>query len=255
MEINYNVFWQGFTQATCVKWGCWCEAPRIGSWILEPVNTWTNLSFIFFGIFILQRALVKKREDHLLINPFFTSVFGLGMIFLGIGSGFFHASRTFLGEWVDILGMYVVSMYFLLFNFIRTRQIDEKTFLSLYLAGLALGGAIIYFLPRFAIVFFGAQLAFTFFHCIYIQRKLNHSVELKYFFVASITFVIAFSAWILDRQRVVCFPYAHMNGHGIWHLLNGFAAYMVYRFFVSDKRQHTQARTVLKKLEENPHLH
>ena len=234
--------------------GCWCEAPRIGEWILEPVNTWTNLSFVFFGIFILQRALVKKRADHVLTNHFYTTVFGLGMIFLGLGSGFFHASRTFLGEWIDILGMYIVSMYFLLYNFVRTKHLDNQKFLTLYLTGLTIGGAIIYFFPRFAIVFFGMQLAFIFIHCLVIQRKFNHHVQMKFFYWAAGLFIVAMTSWILDRTRVVCFPYANMNGHGIWHLLNGVVAYLVYRFFVSDKGVSPSGK-VFKRPEEHPHLH
>ena len=40
--------WSTWRPASCLS-GCWCEAPRTGSWILEPVNTWTNLVFILAG--------------------------------------------------------------------------------------------------------------------------------------------------------------------------------------------------------------
>ena len=46
----------------------WCEAP-VCSWITEPANTWSNLAFIFMGIFIWYIASHKNQKTAKMFGP------------------------------------------------------------------------------------------------------------------------------------------------------------------------------------------
>ncbi|MEO8348551.1 MAG: hypothetical protein ABI610_06525 [Acidobacteriota bacterium] len=47
-----------------------------------------------------------------------------------------------------------------------------------------------------------------------------------------IVFLVAFAFWWLDKARVLCSPGNHwISGHGVWHLLNALALYLVYLFY------------------------
>jgi tetratricopeptide (TPR) repeat protein len=104
--------WTKFTPATCLP-DCWCEAPRIGSFILEPVNSWTNFIFVLLGLFLIFfDKKIPYGSNFLSMNRGYSRVYGSALIFLGFGSFLFHASQTFVGQWFDVFGMYLVSAFF-----------------------------------------------------------------------------------------------------------------------------------------------
>jgi hypothetical protein len=84
---------------TC-PWSGWdppalsfCEA-ALCAWIKTPANTWSNLAFIFVGIYILIHEIKQRRLD----------LIGYGPMCMGVGvfSFLYHASLTRLGEIGDI---------------------------------------------------------------------------------------------------------------------------------------------------------
>lgn len=68
---------------------------KLDRWIREPQNTVSNLAYIYVGLAV---CLASRR--------LLSRSFGVAGIFLGIGSGLYHASL--LPEWrlLDILGVY-----------------------------------------------------------------------------------------------------------------------------------------------------
>lgn len=72
---------------------------KLDRFLREPQNTVSNIGYIVVGVIVLftsQRRLSKS--------------FGLACVFLGVGSGCYHA--TLLPEWrlIDILGVYAALM-------------------------------------------------------------------------------------------------------------------------------------------------
>ena len=46
------------------------------------------------------------------------------------------------------------------------------------------------------------------------------------------TFLLAFGIWILDVKEIVCDAKNHfLQGHAVWHVLNAFCFYFLYRFY------------------------
>ena len=108
--------WRTWKGATCLP-DCWCEAARIGHWILEPVNTWTNLAFVFAGLyFIIKQSKFITNKGPLSSNSSFPLIYGFACVFVGMGSFFFHASQTFIGQWFDVFGMYLVAVFYIFYN-------------------------------------------------------------------------------------------------------------------------------------------
>jgi len=98
-----NIY-EGFKPASCLP-DCWCEMPRIGQYILEPGNTWSNLAFIFCaGIVWFYFKEFPRRK-------FAASLFA----FLGLGSMAFHGTQTFIGQTIDVLAMYMLVSFFIFY--------------------------------------------------------------------------------------------------------------------------------------------
>ena len=81
-------------QPSC-PWANWarpnvkyCE-PNACSWITTPANTWTNLAYIFVGLWMLYDAKTRTKNA----GPTLYSI-GWAIVFVGITSFFYHASYT-----------------------------------------------------------------------------------------------------------------------------------------------------------------
>src|SRR5688572_22117478 len=87
----------GWKPASCMPDGCFCEAIRDGV-IRQPLNALSSLAFVIVGVLVV---LAMRRM----------SVFALAMAVIGFGSAFYHASLGFVGQFVDVTGMYLIATY------------------------------------------------------------------------------------------------------------------------------------------------
>lgn len=229
--------WTTWKPATCLP-DCFCEAARTGSWILEPVNTWTNLFFMLAGIFFILRAQrLTTKTNQLNSIPLFPRLYGFAMIFVGLGSFFYHASQTFVGQWFDVFGMFLISMFYVFYNFYRINWIQKKQFFIYYLISCIFLGVIIIYFPEARRWLFGISLAFILIQSIWIQKRFPTLINRNYIVGALVSYLFAQTVWVLDKHKIWCDPYAWMNGHGIWHIFSGLAAVLIYFYFQSEKQQ------------------
>lgn len=94
--------------------------------IREPQNTVTNLAYVFVGIAALALGFgVLERS------------FGLAGVFLGTGSGLYHASL--LPEWrlIDMMGVYAILFALALIGFVSVTEIHLPKLRQLLVAGLS----------------------------------------------------------------------------------------------------------------------
>lgn len=118
----WTTFFQGYyTDAEKVDTtekilGDYCENGGITDlnlFILTPVNTWSNYSFIFFGSLQIALALFSyqnsdeftssKMSNQVKKNPAWLIYHGILLIWGGLGSFAMHASYTDMGHLVDII--------------------------------------------------------------------------------------------------------------------------------------------------------
>ncbi len=83
-----------------------CERAAPGSWLLQPVNAWSSLTFAVAGAWILMRA---HRGEHGR-TPELT-VFGLAVAANALGSFVYHGFGTATGHWAHDVGIYAVLAF------------------------------------------------------------------------------------------------------------------------------------------------
>lgn len=75
-------------------------------------NTWSNLAYVFVGLYAIAIALNDRRQawprgaGYIVQTPALTGLFGVACCYLGFGSGIFHASLTRWGQQLDVASMY-----------------------------------------------------------------------------------------------------------------------------------------------------
>jgi hypothetical protein len=88
-------------------------------------NTWSNYGFVVVGAYALALAWLDSKREHdaragyIVKNPIYGALFGTGCIYLGIGSGFFHASLTRWGQQLDVASMYAALTALIAMNLER----------------------------------------------------------------------------------------------------------------------------------------
>ena len=201
--------------ASCMPDKCFCEAIRGGA-IMQPANTWSSLAFVIAGAAVLLRARnVQSR------------IFGAILIFLGIGSAYYHATLTFSGQFIDVLGMYLVATLLLFHAIDRRAKVSPANLAVMYVVTNILLASILYWIPFVRRAVFGVIIL------LFIALERAHARKL---IRAVGVLAFAFVIWILDYYRIACDSSSVLQGHALWHILGAIASWLVYTDYLAGDR-------------------
>lgn len=213
--------------ASCMPDGCFCEAIAAHGF-KQPANTWSSLAFIVVAVLVLLRWAKDRRVSSQPMSP---ALFSFTLLVIGLGSAFFHATLSFNGQFVDVLGMYLIATFALLYGIDRLENIGNRVFVIAYLATNMVLAAILYWAPVLRRVVFGLLIAAVLGVEIAISRRSGSRRGLRNLRVAVMLLAIAFVIWILDYTRLVCRPDSWLQGHAVWHVLGALAAWYLYLYY------------------------
>ena len=113
----------------------WCERVS-GGLFREPINTLSNLGFIFVGLFIFWTL---SNDENNSSNPFIginkiSVLYASVVVYLGPGSMLMHGTNSEWGEWADNLSMIMYIILPWLFNIYSMSKWSINQFLRTYLA-------------------------------------------------------------------------------------------------------------------------
>lgn len=222
-------FWYDMAQ----KYGApdikYCEQ-TICSFISEPANTWSNLAFVFVGIFIAFHFKEKVKN----MSPALKA-YGWNTVAVGVSSFVYHLSNNFVTQYFDFLGMYAFAGLLMFYHLEQLKLLSGETLLRNYLLS---------FIP-FSLVFFvfranGIPVQFSVIAVVIVVlvtkiilvRKYRPSFKL--FFYALIPFLMAATFQIMDIKRVACNPQNHfLQFHALWHVFNALGMGMLFLYYLN----------------------
>jgi len=226
--------WSRFAPASCTATRCFCEMPRAGGLLMQPANSISSFSYVFAGLLMI--LLARSRDWISAFPPLAASVLGLAAVLVGIGSVLLHATLTLWGQFFDVLGMYLVSGFFLVSALARWRDIPDRRAMVYYGLLCAVLVGILYALPEvrrwlFAVVLLAAiilELVFA--------RPRRPQVRTGYYVAGLIVNITAFTIWNLDQRGQLCAPESLFQGHAVWHLLGAVALWFAFLYYRSEQR-------------------
>jgi len=204
-----------------------CEAD-LCSWIVHPADTVSNVGYLLVGLYLL------KRDKRLAIAA----------LAVALGSTAFHATNTFIGEFLDVSAMFMFSGFLIAKNLGRLGVKHEGPIHAL----IVLGSSLTLFLNHpigiklftyhviaaallEGIIWIKERRARTFYE---FDRKIIFSTAINYKPLLALVMVFAASyiLWWVDQLGLVCNPNNHyFTWHSVWHLLNASAFYYAYLFY------------------------
>jgi hypothetical protein len=205
--------WQG---ATCLP-NCFNEAIRPGA-ILQPVSTFSSLAYAFVGIYVL---LAREGFD----NKIWRHVFAWSLIITGFGSAFFHMTLSFVGQTVDVVGMYLLATFVIVYAF-RSAKISAKQLAALYAAFNVLLLVVLIFAPGLRRYLFALLLVAGLVLEYFRNRKLCSQ---KLLGAAAGVLLFGFGIWTVDQLRLLSADWFY--GHTAWHIFGAVAGYLLYKYY------------------------
>lgn len=211
--------WAGWAHSDELHRPRCAERTVVASVLRTRANTWSNLPFVLVGLYGLGLAAADRRAagpGYVRRAPALSALFGLGCIYLGVGSALFHASMTRLGQQVDVGAMYAPLLALVAMSAGRTWPRLGPLLPGLWLVACALLLAFKWqlradlLMPALALVAFAA-------------RGLEHTSgrhrATRWVPVAAISILLALLCRDLDWAGRFSGPDAWWQGHACWHLL------------------------------------
>ncbi len=208
--------------ATCVETGCFCEA--VGAGIpLQVEASVSSLVFVALGMWaLLQRGPLGTRERRLV------TLGGATMILIGVSSFVYHATLTFVGQWLDVFTMYLFGLLLVLGALWRSGRLGGRASVALFVGLAIVLGVAQYFYPDARRILFAA-VVLPGIVLELMPRTTGHALRsprMRWVIVSVATMVVAYTIWVLD-QTPLCDPTSWLQGHAVWHALSAVAAFLV----------------------------
>jgi hypothetical protein len=164
-------------------------------------------------------------------------LYGIALMLIGLGSTFYHASLTFAGQFFDVMGMYMLACFILLYNVSRLTALNAKTFVLAY---LALNLVLVYVLLEFPALrryIFGAIVIAALLPEYRVRKQQRLQINGFFLYAAWWTLIVAFIIWTMDIAKILCNPNSWLQGHALWHILGALAAGFLYLYYRSENTE------------------
>jgi hypothetical protein len=170
--------------------------------------------------------------------PLRAFLYAFTLFVVGSGSAWFHATLSFSGQFFDVLGMYLIGTFALLYSIGRIRPASDTAVAITYLLLNAVLSALLYWMPIARRVVFGLLIAAVIAVEMVSMRRARSNPPATHLRTAIAVMALAFAIWILDYTKIVCDPNSWLQGHAIWHMLGAVAAWFLFLHY--DCRQTEQ---------------
>ncbi len=233
--------WAGMSISKSALTVEYCEFNDVERFFHQSMNTYSNLAYLFFGILICQIAFEDyKNAKSINLNrmeqfPMLSLLMGFGFIYLSIGSAFFHASLTWIGQRVDMNGTYGISIIlasiglYHVFYRVEFQNKAKNLIVMVLLLLMMLFYKIALMVSSSVLIPIMILLLLVLIGINYIQFRKERSLILG--ILSFVLIVVAIKIRTLDVQKIGCDPDSWYQGHAVWHLLTGLSSFCSYAFF------------------------
>ncbi|GAB3883248.1 ceramidase domain-containing protein [Spirosoma agri] len=236
-----GAIWTGMTPSQSALTVEYCEFNHVHHFFHQPVNTYSNLAYFFFGVFLVgiaqkdYRNRPSQRDNRLAAFPLLSILMGSCFLYLSLGSAFFHASLTYVGQRIDMNATYSIMLTLMgialyhVFDGLTPTETQKKGFV------IALVVLILAFL-KIALLVPSSRLVPALILGLNGLMVVNYSQHRKsrsiWWIIGSLVLIVmAIKIRTLDVQKVGCDPYSLIQGHALWHVLTALSSFCSYAFF------------------------
>lgn len=250
LQVQYNHlnFWSDFPVSGPVD-KYFCEAANMNALVREPINTWTNLPFLFFAVVFALTAYrdlrYYTRVNMLSYLPIYTFLFAAGCLYMFIGSSLFHSSLTALGEQMDLSAVFFLTLLPFVYNLhkaynmkrfgnpVRTKKITIVLFVTLLLVLFFLLTAFKWQLETLYIV--PILILLTAMGIVDMILRHPGQSDIRYLIGSGVFMTSGIAFFVFDRIKLWCDSSSLIQFHALWHLFCAVSFYLLYMYLRSER--------------------
>jgi len=243
--------WSGWAESRELRHHAYAERIYVEDLLRTRANSWSNLAYVVVGLYALALGWQDRRlgpapnGGYLVRTPGMSLLFGACCCYLGLGSGFYHASLTRVGQQVDVAAMFMPLLVLCAINLgrwvprLKLSRSGQGICTWPFLTALSLVSAILLFRYKWSIrtgvVMNTLILTLTAFALLdLVQRRWKLPAPL--ILISGAALVSARLCWQWDIDGKFSGPDTWFQGHSVWHLLTALSLagmYFYYRLEVS----------------------
>lgn len=219
----------------------YCEFNHPERLFHQPINTYSNLIYFFYGLLVFQLALKDfkffgvKGINSVRNSPYLSILLAANFIYLSFGSAFFHSSLTWIGQRIDMNATYGLTLSLICIGLVQV--LVKKELSKQIQVGLVLGMLLLIagFLPLALQISSSILLPSLFFILLvigiinYFQHPSQRSPLLGLLSFALLA--IAIQIRTMDVAKINCDPMSIWQGHALWHFLTATSSLCMYLYF------------------------
>ncbi len=240
-------FWLQFTNWS-PAYTYTCESQNLDGAIRQPLNTFSNLLLLFFGVEVIifsfkDRQVYKNSPNLVRMNYQYSLVFGLCLVMLCVCSSFYHASMLDFFSQLDMAGVYSCVLFPLIITIhkiIAAKWFGNKPYFSYWGSLIAIASFLfsLFFLTYnfwqdevFIILptLFAILVGLSVYHA----RNFVESYRKDYLLLSGLFLFSALPCYMLDWY--FCSAHSYFQFHSFWHIFAAFALYYYYLYLRSEK--------------------
>lgn len=267
-----NAGWPGPVTSNCyedylITADCYCERLRGDqpgdAWFAQPMNTFSNLWFVVSGLLIAyaadSRSFPSKewwntRSNLITQDKLYSTVYCLTACFVGVGSFCFHASFTTWGRQLDMLAMYFLASFGLVFLFLKRHQVSKEQAIWMYCvmnACLAYWTLVADSTKHTREVFtlmIISSWSLELFHID--QETAQCNKKARRILLGNICiFIFAVLVWkASESDGPWCDPESIWQGHSFWHFLTALAVAIQYFYYLAENQDPFECKIICDKV-------
>ena len=219
----------------------YCEFNHPERLFHQPINTYSNLIYFFYGLLVFQLALKDlklvevKGVNSVRSSSYLSILLAANFIYLSFGSAFFHSSLTWIGQRIDMNATYGLTLSLICIGLVQVLVKKELT--KQNQVGLVVGMLLLIagFLPL-ALQISSSILLPSLFLILLVFGIINY---LQYpaqripllGLLSFVLLAVAIQIRSMDVAKINCDPMSIWQGHALWHFLTATSSLCMYLYF------------------------
>jgi len=233
--------WEGMVVSQSALTVEYCEFNHPGQFFHQPVNTYSNLIYFFYGLLVFQlgwkdwKAFTNREANTIRKFPYLSLLLAANFIYLSLGSAFFHSSLTWMGQRMDMNATYGLTLSLICIGWVQV--LVKKELSSQMQPGLV--GVLLLLIASFlplALLISSSILLPSLFLMLSVLGIINYfqypAQRIPVLGVLSfVLLAVAIQIRSLDVAKVNCDPMSIWQGHALWHMLTATSSLVLYFYF------------------------